>query len=609
MDDSLLQAKLERLPGRPGVYLFQDRKRGVIYIGKAKNLRSRVRSYFQFNRLLDQKTEVLKRHIRDFEYIVTDSEVEALILESTLVKQHRPQFNVNLKDDKSFLYIKLTVNEPFPRVRLTRRPVKDGALYFGPYLPASLARNTVKIINRHFQLRTCDLEIDGSLERPCLEHHIKRCLGPCVRGLCTPEEYTRAVQDVIMLLEGKNEDLIRSLTAKMLEASERQHYEAAAFFRDRIGMVRELGERQKMILSGLNDVDVFAYYREGPRLALQLFTLRNGKVVGKREFFWEDLEFFAPPQFLRDALQQYYLDSGFVPNQIYLPVEIEDQELIEEWLSGIRARRVQIVAPQRGEKHNLVVLVESNAKVAFETRFKLLPGSRRKLLEGLGRELDLPRPPRRIEAFDISNIQGSEIVASMVVCEDGLMKKADYRKFKIKTVTGPDDFAGMYEVVHRRYRRLLQEGRPLPDLILLDGGKGQLHSAYQALSSLGIEDIPLAAIAKREERLYLKGQADPVALERTSPLLHLIQQIRDEAHRFALGYHRKRRALRDFASELDAIPGVGEKRRKRLLRNFGSVDRIREASFEELKPFVGPKLARTIWKFFRARPATDQVQA
>lgn len=590
----MLEARLENLPEKAGVYLFKDSRDRILYIGKAKNLRHRVRSYFQAGRGFDPKTEVLKSRIRDLEFIVTDSEIEALLLESTLVKKHDPRFNVKLKDDKAFLHIKLAVNEPYPRVLLTRRVLHDGALYFGPYLPASLARNTVKIINRHFLLRTCDLNLDGNLDRPCLEYYIKRCLGPCVRGLCTQDEYRRAVDDVILLLEGKNEELIRSLTAKMREASERQHYEAAAFYRDRIHMVRDLGEKQKMILSGVNDVDVFAYYREGTRLALQLFTLRSGKIVGKREFYWEDLEFFNPSQFLSDAIRQYYLTAGFVPHEIYLSVEIEDQELIGQWLSEKKGRKVRLTAPQKGEKHDLLLLVEKNAQIAFENRFRILGSAREKLLEDLRRELDLPAIPARVEAFDVSNIQGDETVASLVVCEKGVMKKSEYRKFKIRTVRGADDFASIYEAVHRRYRRLVEEEKSLPDLVLVDGGKGQLHFAYQALSELGIEDIPVASIAKREELIFVQGQDEPIALERTAPALHLIQEIRDEAHRFALTYHRKRRSLRDFTSELDAVEGIGEKRKKRLLRNFGSVARIREATVEELVPFVGEKVARAL---------------
>ena len=600
MISAALQAKLDHLPSGPGVYLFKDRTGKSIYIGKAKSLRHRVRSYFQQQRLADQKTEVLRGYIRDLDYIVTDSEVEALMLESNLVKKQQPLFNVNLKDDKSFLHIKLTVNEDFPRVLLTRRILNDGALYFGPYLPASLARNTIKIINRHFLLRTCDMEIDGQLERPCLEYHIKRCLGPCVAGLCSPEEYTRAVGEVIQLLEGKNSRLVQSLRRKMLRAAEEERFEAAAFYRDRMRMVEDLAEQQKMILSRVRDVDIFAYHREGPCATLQLFTLRHGRVVGKREFFWERLQFFDPPVFLRDAIQQYYLNAGFVPASIYLPVEIEDQPLIQEWLTqrlGSRhGRKVRIHVPKRGEKLDLVLLVERNARIAFDSRFRILKSDRSSILAEVQEELDLPQHPGRIEAFDISNIQGAETVASLVVCLEGRMSRKEYRKFKIKSVDGPDDYASIYEAVHRRYKRVLAEEQDLPDFILIDGGPGQLHFAYQALAELGIEALPLASIAKKEELIHVMGQEDVLRLEKSSRTIRLLQEIRDEAHRFAVTYHRKRRSLRDFHSVLDDIPGIGQKRKKRLLRSFGSVAGIRRASERELIPFVGPKLARVVKK-------------
>ena len=598
MISDALQAKLDNLPSGPGVYLFKDRTGKSIYIGKAKSLRHRVRSYFQQQRLADQKTEVLRRCIRDLDYIVTDSEVEALMLESNLVKKQQPLFNVNLKDDKSFLHIKLTVNEDFPRVLLTRRILNDGALYFGPYLPASLARNTIKIINRHFLLRTCDMEIDGQLERPCLEYHIKRCLGPCVAGLCSAKEYTRAVGEVIQLLEGKNSPLVKSLRRKMLRAAGEERFEAAAFYRDRMRMVEDLAKQQKMIVSGVRDVDIFAYHREGSRAALQLFTLRHGRVVGKREFFWERLQFFDPPAFLRDAIQQYYLNAGFVPVNIYLPVEIEDQPLIQKWLTrkhgSRRGRKVRIHVPRRGEKLDLVLLVERNARIAFDSRFRILKSDRSSILARVQEELDLPQPPRRIEAFDVSNIQGAETVASLAVCLEGRMSRKEYRKFKIKSVDGPDDYASIYEAVHRRYKRVLAEEQDLPDFILIDGGPGQLHFAYQALAELGIEDLPLASIAKKEELIHVMGQEDVLRLERSSRTIRLLQEIRDEAHRFAVTYHRKRRSLRDFHSVLDDIPGIGQKRKKRLLRSFGSVAGIRRASERELIPFVGPKLARLV---------------
>jgi excinuclease ABC subunit C len=605
LTDPPLQAKLAALPGSPGVYLFKDAAGRIIYIGKAKNLRNRVRSYFQSNRTHDPKTRVLSGATRQLDYILTDNEVEALILESTLVKQHQPRFNVRLKDDKAFLHIKLTVNEAYPRVLLTRRIRNDGALYFGPYLPASLARNTIKIINRHFLLRTCSIQIDGSLDRPCLEYYIKRCLAPCVKGLCRRAQYSRAVRDVVLLLQGRNGELIQRLTDSMLEASEKEQFEAAAIFRDRLQLVRSLATRQKMAVMGMEDVDVFAYHRDGPRLALQLFTFRGGRVVGKREFFWEDIEFFQPASFLRDALQQYYLNAGTPPKEIYLPVAIEDQDLIIQWLARKRPHSdrsgVRITAPKRGKKLDFVLLAERNAQIAFDSRFRLLRSETDQILKLLRDELNLPKLPSRIEAFDISNIQGTDPVAALVVCVAGQMKRREYRKFKIKSVSGPDDFASIQEVVHRRYQRLLKRGDQLPDLILIDGGKGQLHAAYQALSQLEIDDTPLASIAKKEELIFVQGHEEAVDLNSSSPALRLTQEIRDEAHRFAVTYHRKRRALRDFSSELDSVPGVGPKRRKRLLQNFGSLSGIRRASVEELTPFVGKKTAEAIRKHLSTR--------
>jgi excinuclease ABC subunit C len=604
-----LAPTLELLPDSPGVYLFKNRRGVTIYIGKAKSLRSRVRSYFQSSRHPDPKVVFLQQTVADLEYIVTDTEVEALILESSLVKKHQPRLNVRLKDDKSFLHIKLTVNEHYPRVLLTRRIRSDGALYFGPYLPASLARNTIKIINRHFQLRTCSIPIDGSLERPCLEYFIHRCLGPCVDGLTSKEEYAKAVRDVILLLEGRNEELLRRLTEKMQAASREELFETAAFYRDRIKMVRDLAEKQKMAKAGDVDVDVFGYFREGRRLALQLFSMRSGRVVGKREFFWEEIEFFEPRIFLRDALQQYYHSAGFVPAGVYLPTPIEDQDLIAEWLNGQRngRRKVRITVPRKGDKLDLVMLVERNAQIAFESRFRITKPAKEQVLRKLRDALELSGFPRRIEAFDVSNIQGAESVGSLVVCESGVMAHRDYRKFRIKTVAGTDDFASIHEIVLRRYRRLLREREPLPDLILIDGGKGQLHAAYQALAKLGIEDVPLIALAKREELVFVQGQDDPLDLDASSATLRLLQEIRDEAHRFAVSYHRRRRSIRDFSSELDSIPGIGAKRKRRLLQHFGSVAGVRRASPGELTPFLGEKLAQTVKRHLEGSATTEST--
>ena len=593
-----LQTKLDIIPTSPGVYLFKGTGGETIYIGKAKSLRTRILSYFRKPKHSNRKTDVLRSAIHDLDYILTDTEVEALILESNLVKQKQPLFNINLKDDKSFLHIKLTVNEKFPRVLLTRRILKDGAVYFGPYLPASLARNMIKVINRHFLLRTCDIEIDGKLERPCLEFDIKRCLAPCVDGLCSKKDYQRAVEEVIQLLEGKNSLLVKSIRQRMSQASKEQNYEAAAFYRDRINLVKDLTDKQKMILSGVGDVDVFAYHQQGHRLALQLFTLRRNQVVGKREFFWEDLSFFEPSVFLRDALQQYYLNSSFVPASIYLPDEIEDKELIQKWLTQKHrsrfGRKVRLHVPKRGKKLDLVLLVKRNAAITFLARFKTLKTSKHTTLEKLKTVLDLPVVPNRIDAFDVSNIQGYETVASLVVCLCGEMSRRRYRKYKIKSVEGPDDYTSIYEAVYRQYKRVLAEQLDLPDFILIDGGPGQLHYAYQALAELEIEEIPLASIAKKEELIHVMGQESALRLDNNCSALLLLQKIRDESHRFALAYHRKRRSLRDFHSVLDDIPGIGKKRKKLLLRTFGSLTGVKNATREELMPFLGQKLAKLV---------------
>ena len=629
-----LDEKLKEIPRSPGVYLHKDAAGKILYIGKAKNLRNRVRSYFQSSRTGDFsygiKTVELVKQIADVEIIVTDNEVEAFILEATLVKQHQPYFNYKLKDDKSYPHLKLTINEPFPKCVITRRIQNDGALYFGPFLPASMARRTIDLINRTFQLRTCDIEIDGKAPRPCLEYHIKRCLGPCVKGLCTAQEYQEAVRDVRMLLEGRNTELADQLESRMMQASEDTRYELAAKYRDLRKTVIKLSEQQKMATTAESDVDIFGYYREGKRLALQLFTMREGDIVGRREFFWEDLpeEDFNPAEFLSEVLAQYYSgpDSGtrvppvdhaqdaratqFVPREIHVPIEFDDRELLEKALTERKGRRVHILAPQRGEKRDMIDLVEKNAKLAFEQRFRVLKPDMKRVLEEMQETLELPRFPARIESFDVSHIQGAENVAGMVVCENGKMNRAEYRKFKIRTVEGADDFASMHEAVLRRYRRVRDEEKSLPDLIMIDGGKGQLGAAAEAMRELDLEAVPMIGVVKpplhhnQVAYLLVKGREDePVYLDSHSQILRLIQMIRDETHRYAVTYHRKRRELRDFTSELSAIPGVGEKRKTRLLRQFGSIQKIATAGIEELAPFVGRKTATEIVEHFSRQRA------
>jgi excinuclease ABC subunit C len=594
-----LSEKLANLPTQPGCYLYRDRRGKIIYVGKAKNLRNRVRQYFHSDRAHDFKTSDLVVRIADVDLIVTDNEIEALALECNLIKRHKPIFNVLLKDDKQYPHIKIT-SERAPRATIARKILKDGAKYYGPFLPISLAWNTLDLINKNFQLRTCTMEITGKADRPCLEYHIKRCLGPCVRQLCSLDQYNEAVRDVDLLLEGKTSDLESELKQRMQLASDELRYEAAARYRDQLRTIRRLGEQQKMMTISRDDIDIFGYYRENRLLALSLFTMRDGKIVGKREFYWEDMtEPFDPASFIGQALKQYYTSGDYAPGEVYVPVDFEDRELLEEYLTGQRGRRVHIVAPQRGMKRDLIDLAEKNARLNFDQRFRVQRPDAQVVLEELREVLELPESPERIESFDISNIQGVENVASMVVCEHGLMKKADYRKFKVRSVEGQgDDFRSMYEVVGRRYSRLLREGKPLPNLVLIDGGKGQLAAAARALHELGLEALPTAAIAKREELLFVKGREDPVRIDHHSPVLHLIQMVRDETHRFAVTYHRKRRAMRDFKSELSTIPGVGDKLRVRLLRNFGSLKRVSEASVVELSPFVGPRQAQRIVDHF-----------
>ena len=589
-----LRDKAGQLPLVPGVYLYKDAGGRVIYVGKAKSLRNRVRSYFSEDKLADAKTGTLIAEARDIDYILVDNEKEALALENNLIKQYQPRFNVLLRDDKTYPYIKLT-HEKHPRVYVTRRLRKDGSTYFGPYFPANLAHRLVHFIHRHFQVPSCKVDLTRYHPKPCLQYHIHRCLGPCVEGLTTGEAYAGAVRDVKLFLEGRHSDLARGLRARMETASGEMRFEQAASLRDLLATVEEIGERQKMAAAEGDDVDIFACYAEPPLVALNLFHLRHGQIVDRREFFWEDQPDFDEPQFFSSLLKQLYLDQQYIPAEIHVPVEFEDCEALEELLSEKRNHRVEIRTPQRGQKKALLDLVRNNARHSFDTRFHVLKPSSRAIQEALEDALNLPAAPARIECFDVSHIQGTDKVASMVVWEDGRMKKSDYRKFIIKTVIGNDDFASMREVVARRYARLQEEKRAMPGLVLIDGGIGQLHAAAEALEAVGIVDQPLASIAKREEIVYVYGQEDePVVLDRFSPILHLIQSIRDEAHRFAVTFHRLRRNARQLTSELDAIRGVGKKTVQKLLKELGSSELVRAASEDQLAAVVGRAAARRV---------------
>jgi len=610
-----LQEKIRELPTGPGVYLYKNAEGEVIYVGKAKNLRSRVRSYFLEGRAEDAKTGSLLREAVDVGYIVVDNEKEALALENNLIKQKKPRFNILLRDDKTYPYIKLTAGERYPRVYVTRRLRKDGSLYFGPYFPANLAHRTVDLIHRAFKVPSCTVDLSRYHPRPCLQYYIKRCLGPCVKELTTPEAYQEAVRDVRLFLEGRQTDLTHSLQERMEQAAEEQEYERAAKYRDLLATVEQLHQKQRMDAVEGDDADVFGYHYENHMLAVNLFHMRGGRVLDRREFFWEDLpefafpdgenfggdEAFHPGEFFSALLKQVYIDQQYVPRTIYVPVEFEDCAALEELLSEKRQRRVEIAVPQRGEKRSLIDLAARNAKQSYEQRFRVMKPATKAIQEALRDALTLPEMPRRIECFDISHIQGAETVASMVVWEDGKMKKSDYRKFIIRSVDGVDDFASMREVVGRRYKRVLEEKQKLPSLVLIDGGLGQLHAAAEALETLEIVNQPLASIAKREEIIYVHGQEDePVVLDHHSPVLHLVQMIRDESHRFAVTFHRKRRSMRDRNSELLDIPGVGESTRRRLLEHFGSVRAVKQADAAALSAVVTRGQAEAIRRYFDA---------
>jgi len=674
-----LSEKIRTLPASPGVYLYKNAEGEVIYVGKAKNLRSRVSSYFHEGRWEDAKTGTLVREAVDVDYIVVANNKEALALENHLIKQKKPRFNILLRDDKTYPYVKLTLGERFPRVYVTRRLRKDGSVYYGPYFPANLAYRIVDLIHRNFLVPSCKVDLTRFHPRPCLQYYIKRCLGPCVKELTTSETYAEAARDAKLFLEGRQTDLVRSLRERMTEAADTEEFERAAKYRDLISTVEQLQEKQRIAAAEGDDADVFGYHFENQMLAVNLFHMRGGRVLDRREFFWEDLPVFETPAepsmevvpdsrgeschperseahaersegsmhfagsaraagesidpsackergrrddipqddnaptvgfhpgpFFSSFLSQLYLGQPYVPRNIYVPVDFEDREELEEALSDQlkdgsgRAARVHIIVPQRGDKRELIDLAGNNAKQSYDQRFRVMKPNARAIAEALQDALALSELPKRIECFDISHIQGAETVASMVVWEDGKMKKSDYRKFIVKSVTGVDDFASMNEVVSRRYKRVLEEKKTLPSLILVDGGLGQLHAAAQALEALEIINQPLAAIAKREEIIYVFGQEDdPVVLDHHSPVLHLVQMIRDEAHRFAVTFHRKRRQMRDRATELRDIPGIGQSTTRRLLEHFGSLEAVRQADAAALSAVVNKTQAAAILAHFR----------
>jgi excinuclease ABC subunit C len=624
-----MEEKIRTLPTRPGVYLYKDADDIVIYVGKAKNLRSRVRSYLLAASQANAKTGSLMREAVDVDYILVDNEHEALALENNLIKQKKPRFNILLRDDKTYPYVKLTMGDRYPKVFVTRRLRKDGSTYYGPFFPGNLAYRIAELLHRSFLLPSCKVDLRRYHPRPCLQYYIKRCLGPCVEGLTTPEAYAESVRDAQMFLEGRGAELGKQIEGRMQKAAADELYELAGKYRDLLITVDQLQEKQRIASAEDDDADLFGYHYENGMVAVNLFHVRGGKIVDRREFFWEDLSQpaltddldgagdtsqeteFNASAFFASLLKQMYLDQPYVPSSIYMPVEFAERATLASALSK-RGRAVEIAVPQRGEKRSLLDLAGTNAKQSYDQRFRVLKPSEQAIAEALEDALLLPETPTRIECFDISHIQGAETVASMVVWERGGMKKSDYRKFQIKTVTGVDDFASMREVIQRRYKRLQDENKPMPSLILVDGGLGQLHAAASALEELGLTTQPLASIAKREELIYVHGnlhgnEEEPVVLERRSPVLHLVQRIRDESHRFAITYHRKRREMRDRSSELLEIAGVGARTRIRLVEHFGSVRAVQQAGIEALTAVVPRKTAERIVAHFRGEPDISPI--
>ncbi len=600
MADELAE-KLSHLPDKPGVYLMKDAHGRIIYVGKAVNLKNRVRSYFQASRGHSPKTLALVARIADLETIVTASEIEALILECNLIKKHRPKYNISLRDDKSFPYVKVTVNEPFPQVYVTRRVVKDGARYFGPYTDAGAVHETIVLVRRLFPLRTCR-KLDAP--RPCLQHHIKRCLAPCA-GKVDELTYGEMVRAVLLLLEGRSDDVVKELRRRMAAAAAGLEFERAARLRDQVAAVEKVVEKQN-IVTGAGDQDAVGLARSAAGTCVQVFFIRSGKLVGREHFLLNGGEDEDDEAALAAFVKQYYSQATFIPREVLLPLALPEQELLAEWLSGLKGGRVRVEAPKRGTKRDLVVMAADNAAIVLKEQADRLAadvgrtaGAAAELAEYLG----LPETPARIECYDISHIQGAETVASMVVFEDGAANKDEYRRYKLQTVEGkPDDFRSMAEVLGRRFR---DAAGPLPGLVIIDGGKGQLSAALEVIRGLGFT-MPVVGLAKEFEHIFREGESEPLILPRNSQALFLVQRIRDEAHRFAITYHRKLRARRNLVSVLDHVSGIGPARRKALWEHFGSMAKIKAAGVEELAaaPGMTRPAAEAVYGFFRREGAS-----
>ena len=596
-----LKARLKEIPDRPGVYLHKNAEGEVIYVGKARNLRNRVTSYVVGKGARSNPiTNALIPEIEDIEFVTTNNELEAILLENNLIKAHQPRYNVLLRDDKTYPYLKVTLSEDYPRVVFTRRmDRKKGDLFFGPFF-AGTARRILKLVADQFKLRSCDLEIregKNALTRPCLYYDMHQCLGPCVVGLTTTEAYKEMVDDVVLFLGGKSRELQDRLSSRMYAAAEGENYELATYYRDLIRTVERIQAEQQVASAEDEHMDVWGLYEEGTDVAVQLFVIRDGNVVDRRELFWEKVEDYRPSYFLGEILQRYYQDNLFVPREILIPFEVEEKELITDWLSSTSSRKVNVRVPQRGRGVDRVELANRNARLSHESRFRKSTQDRLQIAASrLGTILGYDgREIAKIESFDISNIQGTDSVAGMVVLDRGKFDKKQYRVFNIKTVVGADDFRSMAEAVDRRYRRLLAEDKALPDMILIDGGRGQLNAARAALTKLGIEEIPIAGLAKREEEIYVPDRDEPVRLERHDPALQVLQMVRDETHRFAVSSHRRRRSKRTLHSELDDLPGIGERRKRLLIERFGSVSAIKQASAQDLINVLGRKVGQGLW--------------
>ena len=593
-ESARLEQQLEALPARPGVYLFKDASGSILYVGKASSLRHRVASYFGAARDLAPKTLRMMERVADLDCYVTDSEQEAILLECILIKKHRPHYNIRLKDDKTYPYLKLTVNEDWPRAHLTRRVAKDGARYFGPFASAGSVHTTIALIEKLFRLRSCRRAIAGDERRPCLEYHINRCSGPCI-GAVSLEEYRVAVDQAVLFLEGRLEAILRGLRAGMARAAESQEYEKAALIRDQIKAVEAVVEKQK-ITSADGDIDAMAFVQEGDQAFALVYLVRQGRLVGRESFTLTGTRDEEPSQIMTSFVQQFYSTAEPIPRRILLQHSLREMPVIQQWLEDKRGKKVELRVPSRGAGKALVDMVADNARESQEqSKIRSVgdPGVLTAALQELHEVLYLPGLPRRIECYDISNIQGASAVGSMVVFEGGLPRKSEYRRFQIKTVAGADDYAMIQEVLRRRFKRASTEDRggnawaALPDLVLIDGGRGQLNAALQAMEESGVASIPCASIAKEEEAVFLPQLGEPLRLSRESPALRLLQRARDEAHRFAVGYYRKVHRKRAFVSSLDGIPGLGAKRKRALIGRFGSVGGIRRATVEELKSVKG----------------------